>query len=187
MRDWEAAHLQFTLGLAVADRHRIDSLRAFCLVNLGLTDVARGRAGTAQHWFEQALQHEQARGETLASSDLRVGLARVALLRGERDLGRRWLREALLRARRREHVPDLLAVLVAVAELLLCAGERERAIALLTLVASHPHTESGERHDAGRLMAALAPAPTETEAAQRLVHNLQFDSLIEALIGEFDS
>jgi predicted ATPase/Tfp pilus assembly protein PilF len=184
MRRWADATRHLEACLEAAARHGVSSVHAYCWVNLGLIEAAQGHADAAERWFAKALDDETKLGEGLAASDLRQGLGRVAVLRGDLALARRRLHEALVRACGRGHLQDMLSALVYVGEWLATSGERARALALWRFVQQHAATEHLDAEEARTLVARLAPGTAELRQARLDAAALELDAATRSLIAE---
>jgi len=105
--------------------------------------------------------------------------------RGDLSGAARWLHDGLTHARVLQSLPTQLVALEYCAEWLAASGERARAAALWTFVASGPSAERGDGEDAREFVTRLQLSGEEVDAAKRSASTFELDRLVDSLLADF--
>ncbi len=131
---------------------------ATALMNLGALAHRQGRPDEGHDYYRQALAHYRELGRSEQVVMALGNLAEAGVDRGDLDSALVDLREGLELAWRLELAPRLTGILYVYGRYLAARGERDRAAAVLRLVAGHPAIESQTRPQLTALLAELGCA-----------------------------
>ena len=136
----------------------------YLLDNLAKVAYARGEYERSARLGQDALRMARDSGEKPLEARVLETLGRTAFAVGDAPAAEAYLKQSLTEAEAMNAVPQVLRVLVRMAELGIASVQGERAAALLRLVAGHPATSGPDRALAHTLLRTL-PLPGASPAA----------------------
>jgi predicted ATPase len=174
------AQRRYEEGLALAERHRLVTVRPFFLQALGTCHREQGRSDVARDYYRRTLDGPREGCEPHVEASALLGLARIYIDGDELDAARGPLTEALAIAARMRSPAWQLAALARWGEYYARQGDRARAIELLSLAAHSHLIDANLRAEARDALVALGrepppsrmPAGTDAEALARIVGTL---------------
>jgi predicted ATPase/DNA-binding SARP family transcriptional activator len=142
----------------------------YCLLNLGCLAQDQGNLPWAEQLQREALGLGQRSGHEARVADASRCLGHLMLATGEQRHAeaRQYFRQALELATKHQMAPIALDICVGVAQLQAQAGETERAIELLTLVAHHAASTFATKEKARQRLATMLDqmSPEATQVAR---------------------
>lgn len=150
----EASHLHqesLTISSQLGDKRGM----AFALNNLGVVAALDGDYMAARQFHERSLAIRQSIGNHWGIAYSLSQIGTVARVVGDDDQARAYLLDALRAAMDIRALPIVLKVLVEMAALLNCHGQRQQAADILSLVAHHSASDGDTRNEADQLLAEL--------------------------------
>jgi len=177
---WAHAREVMSEGVALCERHRVDSLLPYLQNGLGLALFELGELDAAERELERALQRSRATEVQSVEMLSDCLLARVATQRGRLDTARARFQTAARLARQLNMVTDLLDIALYYAECQRDAGQSLEAARTWSMIRGHPSAEAGIRHSAARWADALAL--DEADRAALAARPATLDEVIDALL-----
>jgi tetratricopeptide (TPR) repeat protein len=143
---------------------------AISLDNLGVVAYYLQEYAEAQQFHQESLAIRREINDRWGIASSLNNLGRINCALGDQEVAQRCFREALQIALEIQNTPQILDILVEIAELLRVQGAKERAAEYLALILHHPASESTTQTEASRHLAQLAtelPATTLQAAEER--------------------
>jgi predicted ATPase/DNA-binding SARP family transcriptional activator len=165
-QDWTQARLHFGEGLALIEQHGLQGLRASFVVNLGLVDLACGALEDAERRLREVLALRGRGAEPYLINAALLGMAQLALRRGDPSAARQWLAEAIRDARAQGGVFHGEGAVAVLAELRVAEGNAAQARALLLALLRSDRTDATVRVEATRLFERLFGSATDPGGAE---------------------
>jgi tetratricopeptide (TPR) repeat protein len=182
---WAHARDVMKEGVALCERHGIDSLLPYLQNGLGLALFELGELDAAERQLERALQRSRATEVLSVELLCNCLLARVATRHGRHDAAESRFRAAARLARQLDVVTDLLDIALYYAECQRDSGRRVDAARTWAVVCSHPNAEAGIRASAAHWAEALALDDVERAALASGPATL--DQVIDRLLATGDA
>lgn len=163
--DWEQARRCFNEGLALVEQHGLKGLRSSFIVNLALVDLESGALEAASARLQEMLSLKDRGAEPYLVNSAKLGLARLAGLRGDVPAAYRWLANAIQEARALGGVLHSSKALLVLARIQALEGRLATARVVAAGVLDDPRTTATVRVEAQGVLAMLG---ADTEAVRPL-------------------
>jgi predicted ATPase/DNA-binding CsgD family transcriptional regulator len=186
MGDFVEARRLAQEGLALSETLESRLEKASVLIVLSSVAVELGEYPEAKQLGLECFKIAKEVGIYYAANAIQIVLGAATCALGEYPESQHYLYEALKMSHQTSFTPYILCVLAEIANLFAELGEKERALALLSLSLHHPAHYGMGRHTSTRLLAKLEaelPPDTFAEALER-GKTLDLDTVVKALLVE---